>query len=56
VDEHFRSAVGPVIELEYLFNRSIGLKLRGVGERYKSKEGLPTVNGDHIGLMVNFYF
>ena len=56
VDEHFRSAVGPVIELEYLFNRSIGLKLRGVSERYKSKEGLPTVNGDHIGLMVNFYF
>ena len=56
VDEHFRSSVGPVLEIEYLFNPRLGLKLRGVSERYESKEGLPTVNGDHVGLMLNFYF
>ena len=56
VDEHFRSSVGPVIEVEYLFNRSLGLKLRGVSERYKSKQGLPTVDGNHVGLLLNFYF
>ncbi len=56
VDEHFRSSFGPVIEIEYLFNPRLGLKLRGVSERYKSKAGLPTVDGDHVGLMLNFYF
>jgi hypothetical protein len=55
-DEHFRTAVGPVLEVEYLFNPRLGLKLRGVSERYKSKVGLPTVDGDHVGVMVNFYF
>ena len=56
VDEDFKSAIGPVLEVEYLFNPRFGLKLRGVSERYKSKAGLPTVDGDHIGLMANFYF
>lgn len=55
-DEEFDSSVGPVIEVEYLFNPSIGVKLRGVAERYKSKSGLPTVSGNHIGLMFNYYF
>jgi hypothetical protein len=56
VDEHFRSSVGPVLEVEYLFNPWLGLKLRGVIERYESKAGLPSVNGNHVGLMLNFYF
>ncbi len=56
VDEHFRSQVAPVVEIEYLFNPRLGLKLRGVSERYKSKVGLPTVDGDHVGLILNFYF
>jgi hypothetical protein len=56
VDEHFRSSVGPVVEVEYLFNPRLGLKLRGVSERYKSKQGLPTVDGNHVGLLLNFYF
>ena len=56
VEEHFRTAVGPVLEVEYLFTRQFGLKLRGVSERYKSKAGLPTVDGDHVGLIFNFYF
>ena len=56
VHEHFRSSVSPVIELEYLFNPHLGLKFRAVNERYKSKAGLPTVDGDHVGLMLNYYF
>lgn len=56
VDENFRSSIGPVIEVEYLFNPRLGLKLRGVSERYKSKAGLSTVSGNHVGLMLNFYF
>lgn len=30
--------------------------INGSDERYKSKAGLPTVNGDHVGLVLNFYF
>ena len=56
VDEHFRSSVSPVVEIEYLFTPNLGLKLRAVNERYKSKIGLPTVDGDHVGLMLNYYF
>lgn len=56
VDEHFRSSLSPVVELEYLFTPNLGLKLRAVNERYKSKVGLPTVDGDHVGLILNYYF
>jgi hypothetical protein len=56
VDEHFRSSVSPVVEIEYLFTPHMGLKLRAVNERYKSKVGLPTVDGDHVGLIFNYYF
>jgi hypothetical protein len=56
VDEDFEAAIGPVVEVEYLFNPRFGLKLRAVSERYKSKAGLPTVDGDHVGLMASFYF
>jgi hypothetical protein len=56
VDEDFDTAVGPVIEAEYLFNPSLGLKVRGVFEQYRSKAGLPSVNGNHIGVVLNFYF
>ncbi len=55
-DQHYETAVGPVIEIEYRFNRLLGLKLRGVSERYKSKDGLPSVDGDHVGMFLNFYF
>ncbi len=56
VDEHFSSSVSPVVEIEYLFTPHMGLKLRAVNERYKSKIGLPTVDGDHLGLIFNYYF
>lgn len=56
VDEHFRSSVSPVVEVEYLFTPHLGLKFRAVNERYKSKVGLPTVDGDHVGLIFNYYF
>jgi len=55
-EEDFRTAVGGVVEVEYLFNPWLGLKLRGVFERYESKLNLPTVSGNHVGLVLNFYF
>ena len=45
----------PVVA-EYLFNPSLGLKVRGVFEQYRSKAGLPSVNGNQIGVVLNFYF
>lgn len=56
VHEHFTPSIAPVIEIEYLFTPHMGLKLRAVNERYKSKIGLPTVDGDHVGLIFNYYF
>jgi hypothetical protein len=56
VDEDFKMPVGVIAEAEYRFNPTFGLKLRGVTERYKSKQGLPTVKGDHVGLFAAFYF
>ncbi|MGE0313272.1 MAG: hypothetical protein AB7P21_16805 [Lautropia sp.] len=55
-DQRYETSLGPVLEIEYRFNRLLGLKLRGVVERYESKDGLPTVSGDHVGMFLNFYF
>lgn len=56
VDEDFKVPVGIVAEGEYRFNPRFGLKIRGVTERYRSKQGLPTVKGDHFGVFAAFYF
>ncbi|MGE0801369.1 MAG: hypothetical protein AB7G13_13515 [Lautropia sp.] len=56
VNERFKNALGGVVEVEYRFTDLIGLKLRGVAERYKSKQALPSADGNHVGLVMNFYF
>lgn len=55
-DQRYETSLGPVLEIEYRFNRLLGLKVRGVSERYKSKDNLPTISGDHVGVILNFYF
>ena len=54
--ESFDTAYSPVIELEYLASRYHGIKFRAVRERYRSTENLPEARGDHIGLLLAFYF
>ena len=56
IDVKFKRSLGPVIEVEYLPLNWLGIKLRGVIERYKPKDGGPSANGNHFGLFANFYF
>ncbi len=56
IDEDFKVPIGVVAEAEYRFGPRFGLKVRGVTERYRSKQGLPTVKGDHLGVFAAFYF
>lgn len=55
-DVRFKRSIGPVVEVEYLPIRWLGIKLRGVIERYKPRDGGESANGNHFGLFANFYF
>lgn len=55
LDLDFDSTVGAVAEAEYLVNRSIGLKLRAVAEKYKPSNGGPSADGNHVGFYFNWY-
>lgn len=52
----FDSATGAVLEGEYLFSPHVGLKLRYVSEEFELKGGNATVDGSHVGLLLNYYF
>jgi hypothetical protein len=54
-NEGFDNATGFAIEGEYLFTRNIGMKLRAVSEKFKSKDFLDKVNGNHVGLYLVGY-
>lgn len=56
VDVKFDSTVGFVFEGEYRFTPLIGVKLRSVSERFTATGTNQSVNGDHFGLLCNFYF
>ena len=52
----FESTTGAVVEAEYLVAPQLGLKLRVVSEKYQPKAPFTrTVDGSHVGFMVNFY-
>jgi opacity protein-like surface antigen len=56
LDYKFDNTLGGVVEAEYFYNESIGLKLRYVAEKYEVK-GVPgKTSGNHLGLLANFYF
>lgn len=53
----FDNTVGTVIEGEYRTSSQFGFKLRYVSEKYEAKGVFSgaTVDGSHIGLMMNWY-
>ena len=52
----FQSSAGALVEAEYLFTPSLGAKLRFVAHRYKPKGSGISVDGNHVGLMLGYYF
>jgi len=50
----FDASAGLVLEGEYLFSPRFGLGLRAVKETYEV--GGSKIDGDHVGLRLNFYF
>lgn len=53
----FKDAVGGLVEVEYRFSRLVGLKVRGVAEKYKARGGFTgTAEANHLGIFTNFYF
>lgn len=51
----FDNTTGVVFEGEYLVTPSIGLKLRGVAEKYKPSNGGPSADGNQIGFYFTWY-
>jgi hypothetical protein len=49
-----KNTVGLVVEGEWLFARHVGLKVRGVSEKYEFANR-PAANGSHLGVFVSFY-
>lgn len=54
-DLDFENTTGVVFEGEYLVTPSIGLKLRGVAEKYKPSIGGPSADGNSIGFYFTWY-
>jgi hypothetical protein len=52
----YRSATGGLVEAEYLFWPNFGIKGRAVSIRYRPENGGQSVDGSHLGVMVNYYF
>lgn len=53
----FDNTTGLVVEGEYRTSSKLGFKLRHVSEKYDAKAPLSgvTVDGSHIGLLMNWY-
>jgi len=56
INQSFDRTIGLVIEGEWLIGPQFGLKLRNVSEKYKAQGFSGTANGNHVGIMGNFYF
>lgn len=57
-DENFRNTLGSVVEGEFTLGRNLGIKLRYVSEKFKSRTfpGAPDLDGSHVGIYVVGYF
>jgi opacity protein-like surface antigen len=55
-DRDFDSTTGFVLEGEYRFTPMIGVKLRGVSEKFKESTTGNRVSGNHGGVLMNLYF
>ncbi|MBC7954725.1 MAG: hypothetical protein H7Y33_02490 [Cytophagales bacterium] len=58
LNEDFKPTWGSVVEGEFTFGRNLGLKLRYVSEKFKSKTYpfLSDVDGSHGGVYLMYYF
>jgi hypothetical protein len=52
----FKNTTSTVAEIEYLYSPQLGFKLRYVNDKFTFRDVSGTVNGDHVGALVNFYF
>lgn len=55
-DYDIGSEVGLVFEAEYRVYRGLGIALRFVGEKYKAPGTGEKIDGNHVGLRVNYHF
>lgn len=55
-DFEFDDSTGAVAEIEYMYSRQLGVKLRWANDKFKEKRSGASAKGDHVGLLVNFYF
>ena len=56
INVKFKNTVGAVVEGEYVFQQSLGVKLRYVAEKYKPKNGGESASGNHVSVMMSYYF
>ncbi len=52
----FESSTGALVEAEYLFTPNLGAKARFVAHKYKPSGGGMSIDGNHFGLMLGYYF
>ena len=45
-----------MFEGEYLLTPHVGLKMRYVAVKFKPSSGGANADGNHVGLMLNYYF
>jgi hypothetical protein len=55
-DFEFKNTTGLVLEGEYSINPNLGLKVRYVSEKYETKEFNTKHDGNHVGVLLNYYF
>ena len=55
-DRDFDSTPGGLVEVEYLMEGALGIKLRYVVERFDEKLGTGRIEGRHAGAFLNYYF
>lgn len=56
INVEFENSTGPVVEGEYMFSPKVGMKLRYVSHTFKVKNTNIEADGNHVGVMFNFYF
>ena len=52
----FKNSTGLVLEGEYLFTPRFGAKARVAAHEFESKASGEKVDGNYVGLMLNYYF
>lgn len=52
----FENATGAVLEAEYMTNAKWGVKVRYVSEKYEEKISGFKSDGNHVGVLLNYYF